>query len=137
MLLDRFAAFQQETQQISNECLQYANNMIDLLISNGYIDSAQIAELKDSLNESYQDLLELIKTRLQSLKTSWELHKFLHDCKEILATMQEHKNSIPDEIGRHQQSVQQLLRKYQQFETELVLLAQDIQRIQQEAKHLN
>ena len=137
MLLDRFAAFAQETEQIGNERLQHANEMIDILISNGHVDSAQIAELKDSLNESYQDLLELIETRLQSLKASWELQKFLHDCKEILLSMQERKNAIPDEIGRDQQSVQQLLRKHQQFETELVLLAQDIQRIQQEAKRLN
>jgi spectrin beta len=137
MLLDRFGAFAQETEQIGNERLQHANGMIDLLISNGHVDSAQIAELKDSLNESYQDLLEMIETRLQSLKASWELHKFLHDCKEILSAMQERKNAIPDEIGRDQQSVQQLLRKHQQFETELVLLAQDIQRVQQEAKRLN
>ena len=137
MLLDRFAAFAQETQQVGNERLEHANEMIDLLILNGHIDSAQIAELKDTLNESYQDLLEMIETRLQSLKASWELHKFLHDCKEILLTMQERKNAIPDEIGRDQQSVQQLLRKHQQFETELVLLAQDIQRIQQESKRLN
>jgi len=137
MLLDRFAGFAEETQQIGNERLQHANDMIDLLIANGHVDSAQIAELKDTLNESYQDLLEMIETRLQSLKASWELQKFLHDCKEILQTMQERKNSIPDEIGRDQQSVQQLLRKHQQFETELVLLAQDIQRIQQEAKRLN
>ncbi len=137
MLLDRFGAFAQETELIGNERLQHANQMIDLLISNGHVDSAQIAELKDSLNESYQDLLEMIETRLQSLKASWELQKFLHDCKEILLSMQERKNAIPDEIGRDQQSVQQLLRKHQQFETELVLLAQDIQRIQQEAKRLN
>ncbi|CAF0773539.1 unnamed protein product [Adineta ricciae] len=137
MLLDRFAAFAQETEQIGNERLQHANEMIDILIANGHVDSAQIAELKDTLNESYQDLLEMIETRLQSLKASWELQKFLHDCKEILLAMQERKNTIPDEIGRDQQSVQQLLRKHQQFETELVLLAQDIQRIQQEAKRLN
>ena len=137
MLLDRFAAFAQETEQIGNERLQHANEMIDILISNGHVDSAQIAELKDSLNESYQDLLEMIETRSQSLKASWELQKFLHDCKEILSAMQERKNAIPDEIGRDQQSVQQLLRKHQQFETELVLLAQNIQNIQQEAKRLN
>ena len=137
MLRDRFAAFAQETEQIGNERLQHANDMIDMLISNGHVDSAQIAELKDSLNESYQDLLEMIETRLQSLGASWELQKFLHDCREILSAMQERKNAIPDEIGRDQQSVQQLLRKHQQFETELVLLAQDIQRIQEEAKRLN
>ena len=137
MLLDRFAAFAQETEQIGSERLQHANDMIDLLIANGHIDSAQIAELKDTLNESYQDLLEMIETRLQSLKASWELQKFLHDCKEILLVIQERQNSIPDEIGRDQQGVQQLLRKHQQFETDLVLLAQDIQRLQQEAKRLN
>ena len=97
----------------------------------------QEKELKDSLNESYQDLLEMIETRLQSLKASWELHKFLHDCKDILLTMQERRNAIPDEIGRDQQSVQQLLRKHQQYETELVSLAQDIQRIQEESKRLD
>ena len=137
MLLDRFTAFAQETQQIGDERLQHANQMIDLLISNGHLDSAQIAELKDTLNESYQDLLEMIETRLQSLKASWELQKFFHDCKEILLTMQERKNAIPDEIGRDQQSVQQLLRKHHQFETELILLAQDTQRIQEEAERLN
>ena len=137
MLLERFGAFAAETEQIGNERLQHANDMIDLLIANGHVDSAQIAELKDTLNESYQDLLEMIDTRSQSLKASWELQKFLHDCKEILQAMHERKNAIPDEIGRDQQSVQQLLRKHQQFETELVLLAQDIQRIQQEAKRLN
>jgi len=137
MLLDRFAAFAQETEQIGSERLQHANDMIDLLIANGHIDSAQIAELKDTLNDSYQDLLEMIETRLQSLKASWELQKFLHDCKETLHIIQERQNSIPDEIGRDQQSVQQLLRKHQQFETDLVLLAQDIQRLQQEAKRLN
>ena len=55
----------------------------------------------------------------------------------MLLTMQVRTNSTHDEIGRDQQSVQQLLRKDQQFETELVLLAQDIQLIQQEAKRLN
>ena len=137
MLFDRFTAFAQETQQIGDERLQHANEMIDILIANGHLDSAQIAELKDTLNESYQDLLEMIETRLQSLKASWELQKFVHDCKEILLTMEERKHAIPDEIGRDQQSVQQLLRKHQQFETELVLLAQDVQRIQEETKRLN
>ncbi|CAF0848373.1 unnamed protein product [Didymodactylos carnosus] len=136
MLLDRFAQFSTETQQIGDERLSHANEMIDILIENGHVDSAQIAELKDQLNESYQDLLEMIETRLQSLKASWELNKFLHDCKEIITVMQERKNSIPDEIGRDQQSVQQLIRKHQQFETDLVLLAQEIQRIQTESKRL-
>ncbi|CAF0910362.1 unnamed protein product [Didymodactylos carnosus] len=137
MLLDRFTQFSTETQQIGDERLSHANEMIDILIANGHVDSAQIAESKDQLNESYQDLLEMIETRLQSLKASWELHKFLHDCKEIIIVMQERKNSIPDEIGRDQQSVQQLIRKHQQFETELVLLAQEIQRIQMESKRLH
>ncbi|CAF1484308.1 unnamed protein product [Rotaria sordida] len=124
ILLDRFPAFAQETEQIGNGCLQHPNEMIHLLIVNRHVDSSHRAELKVTLNESYQDLLEMIETHLQSLKASWELHKFLHDHKEILLIMQERKNSIPDEIGHDQQSVQQLLSQY-------------IQRIQQESKCLN
>ncbi|CAF1272019.1 unnamed protein product [Rotaria sordida] len=97
--------------------------MIHLLIVNEHVNSAYIAELKVTLNESYQDLLEMIETRLQSLKASWKLHQFLHNRKEILLIMQERKNSIQDEIGHDQQK--------------LVLLAQYIQRIQQESKCLN
>ncbi|CAF4188911.1 unnamed protein product, partial [Rotaria sordida] len=62
-----------------------------------------------------------IETRLQSLITSWVLQKFLYDY----------------EIGHDQQSVQKLLCKHQQFETELVLLVRNIQRIQQDVKRLN
>ncbi|CAF3715768.1 unnamed protein product [Rotaria sp. Silwood1] len=98
---ERLLSLKQNAEQLKSENYQQ--------IDKNLIDQPQIAELKDSLNESYQDLLELIETRLLSLKTSWKLHKFLHDCKEILLTMEEHTNSVPDEIGRDQQSVQQLL----------------------------
>lgn len=136
MLLDRFLAFSQETGQIGSERLQSMNEMIDLLIAQNHIDSAQIAECKDTLNDSFQDLLEMIETRSLTLKASWQLHKFFHDCQETKAMIVERQNVIPDDLARDQQSVQQSIRKHQQFESELVLLAQDIQRLQQEAKSL-
>ncbi|CAF1390390.1 unnamed protein product [Rotaria sordida] len=105
---------------IDNVCLQHANKIIDLLIVNGHANSAHIAKLKDILNEYYLYLLETIETRLQSLITSWNIKIF-----------------ILNEIGHDQQSIQKLLCKHQQFETELVLLVRDIQRIQQDVKRLN
>ncbi|KAG0421758.1 Spectrin beta chain, non-erythrocytic 1, partial [Dictyocoela muelleri] len=99
--------------------------------------SAQIAKLKDTLNESYQDLLEMIETRLESLKASWELQKYFHDSNESLSILIERQNTIPQEIARDRQTVQQLIRKHQQFENDLLLIAQDIQRLEQEAKRLN
>lgn len=61
-----------------------ANENCDHLIAAEHSDSAYIAEWKDNLNEHWNDLLELIDTRTQMLQASWELHKFYHDCKDIL-----------------------------------------------------
>ncbi|CAF1337937.1 unnamed protein product [Rotaria sordida] len=115
------SALNAAVEEIDNVRLQHANKIIDLLIVNGHANSAHIAKLKDILNEYYLYLLETIETRLQSLITSWVLQKFLYDY----------------EIGHDQQSVQKLLCKHQQFETELVLLVRNIQRIQQDVKRLN
>ena len=40
---------------------------------------------KDSLNDAWADLLELIDTRNQMLEASRELHKYFHDCKDVLS----------------------------------------------------
>src|SRR5699024_3099456 len=76
MLRERFNQFARETENIGSERLAVANANADRLINVGHVDSAVIAELKDSLNDAYADLLELMETRKQMLTSSWELHKF-------------------------------------------------------------
>lgn len=83
-LKERFKDFARETESVGSERVQAAYDNCDQLIAAEHSDAAAIAEWKDNLNEAWNDLLELIDTRTQQLQASWELHKFYHDCKDIL-----------------------------------------------------
>lgn len=85
-------------------------------------DAATIAEWKDDLNEAWADLLELIDTRTQMLAASRELHKFFHDCKDVLGRIVEKQNTLSDELGRDAGSVSALQRKHQNF-IQVILLS--------------
>lgn len=89
LLWERFKEFARDTESIGSERVAAVNDTADLLIASGHSDSACIAQWKDELNESWQDLLELIETRTQMLAASRELHKFFHDCKDILSRIVE------------------------------------------------
>lgn len=102
------------------------NDIADQLISVGHSDSAIIAEWKDGLNEAWQDLLELIETRTQMLAASRELHKFFHDCKDVLGRILEKQKAISDEFGRDAGSVSALQRKHQNFVQDLLTLQSQV-----------
>ena len=84
MLKEQFRKFARETETIGQERVSSANEICDRLISLNHTDSAAIAEWKDSVNETWSDLLELIDTRTQLLQASWELHKFFYECRDTL-----------------------------------------------------
>ncbi|KAJ6218483.1 hypothetical protein RDWZM_009640 [Blomia tropicalis] len=136
MLRERFNQFARETETIGNERVSTANGVADGHINVGHVDSAAIAELKDNLNESYADLLELMETRKQMLSSSWELHKFFHDCKDVLGRISEKSNSMSDELGRDAVSVSNLLRKHGNFEHDLQTLKTAVQQICDESRKL-
>lgn len=159
LLWERFRQFARDTEAIGTERVRSVNSMADQLISTGHNDSAVIAEQKDGLNESWQDLLELIDTRTQvrikrssppkvrsycdvmifvyqMLAASRELHKYFHDCKDILNRILEKKNSMSDELGRDAGSVHTLLRKHQNFLQDLQTLQSQVQQIKDESRKL-
>lgn len=136
LLKDRFQQFAIDTQQVGAERMTVVNDKANLLIDTGHSDAAVIAEWKDNINASYADLLELIDTRAQLLQASYELHKFYNDCKEVLANIEEKKNSIPEDVGRDVQSVMQLQRKCQQFENDLLALGSQVHIIREETARL-
>ncbi|XP_027207979.2 spectrin beta chain isoform X6 [Penaeus vannamei] len=136
MLRDRFKEFARDTEAIGTERVAAVNEIADQLISAGHSDAATIAEWKDGLNESWADLLELIETRTQMLAASWELHKFFHDCKDVLSRILEKQNSISDELGRDAGSVSALQRKHQNFVQDLVMLKQQVEQIQEDSSKL-
>ncbi len=85
LLRDRFREFTRETEAVGSERVTAANELCDSLIDQGHTGAAEIAEWKDNINEAWADLLELIDTRTQLLKTAWDLHKFISDC-QVSAT---------------------------------------------------
>ncbi|EDW36624.1 GL15987 [Drosophila persimilis] len=97
LLSERFNEFARDTEAVGGERVAKVNGIADNLIQAGHSDSATIAEWKDNLNESWQDLLELIETRTQMLAASRELHKFFHDCKDVVGRILEKQHGVYDE----------------------------------------
>ncbi|XP_037917699.1 spectrin beta chain isoform X4 [Hermetia illucens] len=136
LLWERFKEFAQDTAAVGGERVAKANGIADDLIRAGHSDSATIAEWKDSLNESWQDLLELIETRTQMLAASRELHKFFHDCKDVLGRIIEKQHGVSDELGRDAGSVSTLQRKHHNFLQDLQTLYSQVKQIQEESTKL-
>lgn len=112
------------------------NEIADQLMGVRHSDAATIAEWKDDLNEAWADLLELIDTRTQMLAASRELHKFFHDCKDVLGRIVEKQNTLSDELGRDSGSVSALQRKHQNFVQDLQTLQSQVQTVQEDSQRL-
>merc|ERR1719481_962363 len=136
LLVDRFKAFAKETDSIGSERVAAVNEIADSLISVGHTDAATIAQWKDSLNDAWADLGELIDTRNQMLEASRELHKYFHDCKDVLSRILEKQNSMSDELGRDGATVSMLQRKHQNFLQDLSTLQSQVTAIQEESAKL-
>merc|ERR1712223_1589362 len=136
LLWERFREFAKDTSMIGEERVSAVNEIADSLISSGHTDAATIAQWKDGLNDSWADLGELIDTRTQMLEASRELHKYFHDCKDVLGRIFEKKNSMPDELGRDGGSVSALQRKHANFLQDLQGLQAQVTAIQEESAKL-
>merc|ERR1719225_600138 len=136
LLWERFIEFARDTESIGCERVSAVNEIADSLIGSGHTDAATIAQWKDGLNDSWADLGELIDTRTQMLEASRELHKYFHDCKDVLGRILEKKNSMPDELGRDGGSVSALQRKHANFIQDLQGLENQVRIIQEESAKL-
>lgn len=63
--MQKFENFKQDTTNIGNERLAATNEICDQLIGTGHSDAATIAQHKDTVNEAWLNLVELMKTRLE------------------------------------------------------------------------
>merc|ERR1711899_714698 len=136
LLVDRFKEFARDTDAIGSERVAAVNEIADSLISVGHTDAALIAQWKDSLNDAWADLGELIDTRSQMLQASQELHKCFHDCKDVLSRILEKQNSMSDELGRDGASVSALQRKHQNFLQDLHSLQSQVEAIREDSGKL-
>merc|ERR1712012_723298 len=136
LLIERFREFAKDTDAIGSERVAAVNAIADSLISVGHTDAATIAQWKDSLNDAWADLGELIDTRNQMLEASRELHKYFHVCKDVLSRILEKQNSMSDELGRDGATVSMLQRKHQNFLQDLSTLQSQVSAIQEESAKL-
>uniref|UniRef100_I3JIG6 Spectrin beta chain n=1 Tax=Oreochromis niloticus TaxID=8128 RepID=I3JIG6_ORENI len=136
MLQERFREFARDTGNIGQERVDAVNRLADELINAGHSDAATVAEWKDGLNEAWADLLELIDTRTQILAASFELHKFYHDAKEILARIVDKQKKLPEEVGRDQNTVETLQRMHTTFEHDIQALGTQVRQLQEDAGRL-
>jgi len=133
---ERFSQFAAETEAQGQERITAANEGADRLIDAGHSDAPTVAQWKDTVNDAFAELLELIETRKQMLDASWELHKFFHDCKDTLSRVLEKQHSISDELGRDAGSVSGLQRKHNSFVQDLIMLHTQVQQIQEDSSKL-
>lgn len=113
-----------------------AERIADRMIASGHSDNATIAQWKEGLKETWQDLLELIETRTQMLAASRELHKYFHDCKDALQRVSEKARGVSDELGRDAISVGALQRKHHNFTQDLGTLQQQVEAVGAECARL-
>ncbi|XP_029900365.1 spectrin beta chain, erythrocytic isoform X1 [Myripristis murdjan] len=136
ILRDKFREFARETGMVGQERVDMVNQTIDELIEAGHSEAATMAEWKDSINESWADLLELIDTRAQLLTASYELLKYFDDGKELVAQILEKQNELPDDVGEDFSKAESFHRMHAAFERDITALGKQVQQFQETATRL-
>lgn len=129
IIRQRFNVFAKETEATGSERVKKLINAADDMINSHHIESAAIALDKDNLVEAWADLLEMIETRQQVLKATWELQKYFYDCKDTHSRIVEKEKSMSDDLGRDKISCNNLKRKHIQFENDLATISTSVNAI--------
>uniref|UniRef100_A0A7N8WML1 Spectrin beta chain n=1 Tax=Mastacembelus armatus TaxID=205130 RepID=A0A7N8WML1_9TELE len=137
LLRDKFRDFSRETGMVGQERVDMVNQTIDELIEGGHSEAATMAEWKDSINESWADLLELIDTRTQLLTASYELLKYFDDGKELVAQIHEKQKELPDDVGEDFSKAESFHRMHAAFERDITALGKQVQQFQETATRLH
>ncbi|XP_048831695.1 spectrin beta chain, erythrocytic isoform X1 [Brienomyrus brachyistius] len=136
ILRDKFREFARETGTHGQERVDAFNQIIDVLIEAGHSEAATMAEWKDSINESWADLLELIDTRAQLLTASYDLLKYFYDGKELVAQIREKQTQLPDDVGEDFSKAESFHRMHAAFERDISTLGKQVQQFQETATRL-
>ncbi|XP_059565929.1 spectrin beta chain, non-erythrocytic 2 isoform X3 [Myotis daubentonii] len=136
MLRDKFREFSRDTSTIGQERVDGANALANGLIDGGHAARATVAEWKDSLNEAWADLLELLDTRGQVLAAAYELQRFLHGARQALARVQQKQQQLPEGTGRDLNAAEALQRRHCAFEHDIQALSAQVQQVQDDGHRL-
>ncbi|CAH8665856.1 unnamed protein product [Dicrocoelium dendriticum] len=141
LLREKFFNFIKVTAPDGTARVVSVNDQCDRFLSMGHPDAAEIASAKDSLNDSWADLLELIETRKQLLNAAYEMHHFVGDCQDIEERILFRINNLPEApppavISGQKQGLSACHRRHAAFEQELECLTDQITRLASKASTL-
>nr|VZI37615.1 unnamed protein product [Spirometra erinaceieuropaei] len=88
MLRSRFSDFVVETKHEGGRRMKTAIARCDGLIARGHPNRSEVATCKDRLNEAWADLLEMMDTRQQLLKSALDMHRFYSDAQALERAIQ-------------------------------------------------
>ncbi|THD24960.1 Spectrin beta [Fasciola hepatica] len=134
MLRDRFSNFIKLTVPDGSKRLSSVNSQCVRLITQEHPDAADIARAKDNVNEAWADLLELIDTRKQLLRSALDMHHFVNDCQdteERITYRMENLPPVPSEalITGKKQGLSGCQRSQASLEQELNCLRDQVERL--------
>ncbi|KAL5109500.1 hypothetical protein TcWFU_009757 [Taenia crassiceps] len=96
-LKDRFDQFAKCTRKEGERRVKAMLLRIDQIIAKGHKNRSEIALARDGLNEDWVDLLEMITTRGQLLKSALTLYRFFSDAQYLEKQIEEFYQYLPEE----------------------------------------
>ncbi|NXE64048.1 SPTN5 protein, partial [Calcarius ornatus] len=103
--------------------------LADNFLSQGYSESWEIRQMQKQLRNSWEELLEMTRSRGEQLRDAEAIHKCYQDLTDALAHIEEKSKSIPDDVAKDMRGVQTQLRNHVALEHELSGNEQQLQEL--------
>ncbi|KAF8785263.1 Spectrin beta chain like protein [Argiope bruennichi] len=137
ILNQNFEFFRAKVEAGSKRILQYEDFAKRLINSNCYFVKDVQAGL-EFLSARWSELVESIEVRAFKMEAAAEIHRYHRDVTDLLSRIHSHYRIIPQDLGNNLIHVQDLIKKHDNIENELLgleaqvhLLLQDSQRLQE------
>jgi spectrin beta len=96
ILIEKWDSFCVETKRLGTEKMSQAKSEAEKIIQSGHSHSHKVETWRKTIEEMWDDLVELMETRKQMLQSTYRRHKFEVDSKEILNRLEEKEKSLQD-----------------------------------------
>ena len=84
ILTEKWESFCAETKRLGAEKVSKARLESEKIIERGHSHSHKVETWRATIDEMWDDLLELMETRKQMLESAYRRHKYTNDAKELL-----------------------------------------------------
>lgn len=119
-LLKRHITLENDVHQHAENC-EAINEMAEQFLNNDHFMCDELQERANNALAKYHQLLEPMQTRRDNLEASSMLHQFTRDVDDELQWLADREPlANSDDLGTSLTSVQNLLKKHQALETELI-----------------